>query len=479
VPATSPASALAWFEQFGIDRDAIRRVLSEATANGADDADLYFEHTESTSVGLSDGAVNRAHTTVDLGVGVRVVIGDQVGYAYTEDLSLDSMLRAARTASAIARDSGAGQPQFVEAMRPLPDFYPVDRHWSEVDLSVRVPMVRDWEARAFARDPRVRKVRVSLGDADKHVLLARADGTIVADYRPMTRAVVGVTAVDGDERESGSYNVASRGDLSYYTADRQERLVTRSVERALRAIQAGSPPAGEMPVVLAAGSSGILLHEAIGHGMEADFNRKGTSIYADKLGKRIAPPEVTIVDDATLPGARGSLNVDDEGSDTEKTVLVEDGVLRSYLHDRISARHYGVQSTGSGRRESFRHPVLPRMRATYMEEGPHHPDEIIRSVDKGLYCEVFANGAVQIGAGDFSFYVRHGRLIEGGKLTEPVKDVNLIGFGPKVLEAIEMVGNDLAIDEGGWTCGKDGQGVPVSQGMPTVKVGSLSVGGGR
>jgi len=213
--------------------------------------------------------------------------------------------------------------------------------------------------------------------------------------------------------------------------------------------------------------------------MEADFNRKETSIYADKLGKQIAPKGVTIVDDGTLPGARGSINVDDEGSPTEKTVLVRDGVLESYLHDRISARHYGLPSTGSGRRESFRHPPLPRMRATYMEPGPYDPAEIIGSVERGLYCEVFANGAVQIGAGDFSFYVRQGRLIEGGKLTEHVKDVNLIGFGPKVLEAIEMVGNDLVIDEGGWTCGKAGQGVPVSQGMPTVKVGSLSVGGGR
>ncbi len=475
----NPTSPLHWFDQFGVDRDLIRRVLAEATTHGADDADLYFEHTEATSVGLSDGAVNRAHTAVDLGVGVRVVLGDQVGYAFTEDLSPTSMIKAARTAAAIARGGGATAPQFIEAVRSLPEFYPVDRHWSDVDLAQRVPMVRDWEARAFAQDARVRKVNVSLGDADKHILIARADGTIVADYRPMTRAFVSCTAVHGETREAGSYNVASRGDLSYYTPDRQRRLVSVSVDRAVRALSAGSPPAGEMPVVLAAGSSGILLHEAIGHGMEADFNRKGISIYADKLGKRIAPKGVTIVDDGTIPSARGSINVDDEGSAVEKTVLVRDGILESYLQDRISARHYGVDSTGSGRRESFRHPVLPRMRATYMEEGEHSPEEIIRTVDHGLYCEVFANGAVQIGAGDFSFYVRHGRLIENGKLTEAVKDVNLIGFGPKVLEAIQMVGNDLEIDEGGWTCGKAGQGVPVSQGMPTVKVGSLSVGGGR
>ncbi|HHO49963.1 MAG TPA: TldD/PmbA family protein [Deltaproteobacteria bacterium] len=472
-------SPLAWFEGFGVHKSILDTVLAEATARGADDADLYLEHTTSTAVGLSDGVVDRAHTTIDLGMGVRVVVGNQVGYAYTEDLSLESMLEAARTARAIAHDHSGTPPVRTEPRGPVADYYPVDRHWSDVDLSLRVPMIRAWEERAFASDARIDKVQAMMADADKHVLIVRADGLIHADYRPMTRGFVSVTALADGQRESGSYNVSSRGDLTYYDEARQHRMVDRAVERALRALDAGSPPAGEMPVVLAAGSSGILLHEAIGHGMEADFNRKDISIYASKLGKSIAPSEVTIVDDATLPHARGSLNVDDEGSPTERTVLVDHGVLRTYLHDRISARHYQVPSTGSGRRESFRHPVLPRMRSTYMEPGPHEPEALIRSVKRGLYCEVFANGAVQIGAGDFSFYVRHGRLIEDGKLTEPVKDVNLIGNGPEVLEAIQMVGNDLEIDEGGWTCGKGGQGVPVSQGMPSVLVGKLSVGGGR
>jgi len=467
-----------WFSQFGITDELIRSVLSEATRHGADDADLYFEHSISTAVGLSDRQVNRAHTTIDLGMGVRVVLGDQVGYAFTEDLRPSSLRKAAATASEIARHASA-HPPVGPCKLVLPDYYPVSRHWSDVDLSERVPLVRKWEAAAFDRDPRVHKVQVSLADTDKHVLIARADGTVVGDYRPMTRAFLSITAVDGDTRESGAYNVAARQDLSYYDEARQQRLVEHSVDRALRSLDAGSPPAGEMPVVLAAGSSGILLHEAIGHGMEADFNRKAISIYSDKMDKRIAPDDVTIVDDGTLPGARGSINCDDEASPTEKTVLVDRGTLRSYLHDRISARHYGVDPTGSGRRESFRHPVLPRMRATYMEAGSHSPQDIIRSVKKGLYCETFANGSVQIGAGDFAFYVRHGYLIEDGKLTQPVKDVNLIGNGPKVLESIEMVGDDLEIDEGGWTCGKDGQGVPVSQGMPTVKVANLSVGGGR
>lgn len=475
-PSTSVET---WFTQFGVDEDLIRPALAAATEHGADHAELYFQHGASTSIGLSDRTVNRVHTSVDLGVGVRVVVGDQVGYAYTEDLSREAVVRAAKVAAQIARQSKAGQPVRVDSRLVLPDYYPMSRSWLDVEIDERVPLVRAWEEAAFNRDDRVRKVQVHLGDGESRVLIARADGRRITDYRPMTRAFLSCTVEDGDNSESGSYNVASRGDMSFYTKDRQGRLVDLAVERAIRALDAESPPAGEMPVVMAAGSSGILLHEAIGHGMEADFNRKGISIFHDKMGKPIANEHVTIVDDATIPGARGSINIDDEGNATERTVLVENGVLRTYLHDAISAKHYGVTPTGSGRRESFRHPVLPRMRATYMEPGPHDPSEIIASVEKGIYCETFANGQVQIGGGDFAFYVRFGYLIENGKLTRPIKDVNLIGNGPKVLAAIDMVGNDLTIDEGGWTCGKDGQSVPVSQGMPTVKVAKLSVGGGR
>lgn len=470
------ASPYTWFEPFGVTATLIREVLAAATQYGADDADLYFEHTTSTSVSLSDRKVNRAYTSVDLGCGVRVVVGDQVGYAYTEDLSRESLLSAARTAAQIARGGRLTAPVNATPAK-LPDFYPVDRAWHDVDVADRVPLLRQWESQAFGADPRIERVQVYLGDADKHILVVRADGRMVADYRPMTRAGLSCVALENGQREGGSYNLAARDGLSYYTAERQERLVNEAVRGAVRALSASPPPAGELPVVMAAGSSGILLHEAIGHGMEADFNRKNISIYADRMGKRIAPPEVTICDDGTLPHARGSINTDDEGEEVENTVLVEGGILKSYLHDRISARHYGVDPTGSGRRESFRHPVLPRMRSTYMRSGPHDPQEIIQSVKRGIYCESFSNGQVHIGAGDFAFYVREGYLIENGKLTRPVKDVNLIGNGPEVLETIEMVGNDMKIDEGGWTCGKDGQSVPVSQGMPTIKVGKLSVGG--
>lgn len=451
-------------------------MLRTALARGADDADLFFEHSGSTSVALSDGKVNRASTHVDLGVGVRVVVGDQVGYAYTEDLTERAMMQAAEVASEIARGNKQVSPVALTERR-LGDRYPAERPWEGVDLETRVAMVRDWERRAFAADSRVIRVETSLGDSFKHVLIARPDGRLVYDYQPMTRGWVVCTARDGEKKESSSANLAQRAGLEFYNEERVSNMCQKAVDDTLLLFDAAKAPAGEMTVVLGAGSSGILLHEAIGHGLEADFNRKGISIFADRVGQRIAPPGVTVVDDGTIPHARGSINTDDEGNTPERTVLVEDGILKGFLHDEISARHYGVSATGSGRRESFRHVVLPRMRSTYMESGSISPEEIIASVQNGIYCADFANGQVQIGAGDFAFYVRRGYLIEGGKLTRPIKDVNLIGNGPDVLATIEMVGNDLKIDEGGWTCGKDGQSVPVSQGMPTVKVSKLSVGG--
>ncbi len=451
-------------------------MLRTALARGADDADLFFEHSGSTSVALSDGKVNRASTHVDLGVGVRVVVGDQVGYAYTEDLTERAMMQAAEVASEIARGNKQVSPVALTERR-LGDRYPAERPWEGVDLETRVAMVRDWERRAFAADSRVIRVETSLGDSFKHVLIARPDGRLVYDYQPMTRGWVVCTARDGEKKESSSANLAQRAGLEFYNEERVSKMCQKAVDDTLLLFDAAKAPAGEMTVVLGAGSSGILLHEAIGHGLEADFNRKGISIFADRVGQRIAPPGVTVVDDGTIPHARGSINTDDEGNTPERTVLVEDGILKGFLHDEISARHYGVSATGSGRRESFRHVVLPRMRSTYMESGSISPEEIIASVQNGIYCADFANGQVQIGAGDFAFYVRRGYLIEGGKLTRPIKDVNLIGNGPDVLATIEMVGNDLKIDEGGWTCGKDGQSVPVSQGMPTVKVSKLSVGG--
>lgn len=471
---TGPAGT--YFERFGVTPELTRRILDTALSRGGEDADLFFQHSAGNVLQLSDTRVNQANTHVDLGMGVRVRVGDQVGYAYSEELTPASLLSAARAAAEIAA-STPGRTAAPSQVRTPASYYDAARPWDGVDMQTRVDLVRRWEQEAFARDPRIKRVEVYLQDSAKVVLIVRPDGRLYEDWRPMTAAYLRCTAEEDGVRESAMYNVAGRAGLEYFDAGRQQRLVDEATQRTLFLLKAGKPPAGEMPVVLAAGPSAILLHEAIGHGMEADFNRKRVSIYAARMGQQIAPSDVTICDDGTLPGARGALNVDDEGNETERTVLVEKGVLRSYLHDEISAAHYGVQATGSGRRQSFRHAPLPRMRATYMEAGPYDPGEIIASVKKGLYCQTFANGQVNIGGGDFAFYMKQGYLIEDGKLTRPVKDVNIIGNGPDALSKMDMVGNDKVMDEGGWTCGKDGQGVPVSQGMPTVRVSSLVVGG--
>jgi TldD protein len=474
-------TAGSYFASFGVTSETLRAVMTDALSKGGDNCDLYFEHSSSTSILLTDTKVSQASTHVSLGMGVRVRFGDQVGYAYSEDLSEASLRAAARTAAGIARESSSRDVAHPVAMQ-LPNHYPVAQPWDNVDINHRIAMVREWESAAFARDSRIKRVEVSLSDAAKVVMIVRPDGRLVEDWRPMTRASIRCTAEDiGSDgkpvRESYGYNMAGRAGLEYFDEHRQVQLVNEAVDRTLFLLDATSPSPGEMPVVLAAGPSAILLHEAIGHGMEADFNRKRISIYADKMNSTIANEQVTIVDDGTLMGARGSINVDDEGNETERTVLVENGVLRSYMHDELSAAHYGIKPTGSGRRQSFRNAPMPRMRSTIMEPGPHDPQEIIASVDKGIYCVSFANGAVHIGGGDFSFYMKTGYLIENGRLGAPIKDVNIIGNGPEALARIDMVGNDLKIDEGGWTCGKDGQSVPVSQGMPTVRVSSLVVGG--
>jgi TldD protein len=472
----APLPANPFFDWFGVDEAMLSRLMSELTANGADAADLFFQHTRSSGITLEDGIVGRAWTRVDQGVGNRVVIGDQTGYAFTEDLTEEAIRGAARTASSIARTTPGVAP-VAFALRDHGDYYAIGVPWSDVGVDRKLAILRKVEAAALAADPAVTRVKVRWNDDDERVLLADAAGNLVVDVRPMTRLWCEVTAKRGDEVQTGNANVAGREGIDWYDDARLDMLVKQAVERTLVLFDAVRPPAGELPVVLAAGASGILLHEAIGHGMEADFNRKGTSIYADKIGEKVAPDFVTIVDDGTVDNARGALNVDDEGTPGQRTVLVDKGVMSSFLHDGISARHYGVPSTGSGRRQSFRHKVLPRMRCTYMEDGPHTREEIIASVDKGIIAETFRNGQVQIGAGDFTFFIRNGWLIENGKVTAPIKDVNIIGNGPDALANVTMAANDSALDTGGWTCGKDGQSVPVSQGLPTVLVSSLNVGG--
>ena len=475
--AAGPTEGIGYFARFGVTEKMLRDGLGAALSRGADYADLFFQHRVSNGLGLEDGEVNRASTSVELGVGVRAVKGDQTGYAYTEDLTPEALIQAAKTAAAIADGPATPGPKGLALGAALPARYPVKTRWEDVRPQQKLPLLSGLNEKALAADKRIRKVNVSFGDEAGAILIADSNGRIVEDLQPMTRLYLSCVAEQDGKKETNGYNVAGRADIGFYSPERLDRMVKEAVSRTVVLFDAVTPPAGEMPVVLGAGASGILLHEAIGHGMEADFNRKGVSIFSDRIGKQVANKFVNIVDEGTLPAARGAINVDDEGNAVGKTMLVENGILTTYLHDSISAKHYKVKPTGNGRRESYRYAPMPRMRATYMLPGPHKKEEIIASVKKGIYCTNFTNGQVQIGAGDFTFYVKNGFLIEDGKLTTPIKDVNIIGNGPKVLEKIDMVADDLAVDEGGWTCGKDGQSVPVSQGIPTVRVASITVGG--
>ena len=470
---------ITYFSQFGIDTALIGATLGAALAKGGDRADVFVQHKVTRSLALEDGAVNRAFSGVELGAGVRVVKGDQTGYGYTEDLTAAGLRAAALTAATIADGPSRPGPTTFHLLADVPARYRLGKSWADVQPTDLLPILMGLHDQALRADPRIQKVSCGMSSEHGAMLLADSLGRIVEDLQPMTTLYLSCTAEHKGQRESNGYNVAGRNDVTFYSEERLKRVVDQAVGRTLILFDAVAAPAGEMPVVMAAGSSGILLHEAIGHGMEADFNRKGTSIYATKLGKPVAKPFVNIVDDGTIHSARGAINVDDEGNVAGMTHLVHDGVLTTYLHDSISAKHYGVAPTGNGRRESYKYAPMPRMRATYMLPGPHKKDEIIASVKKGIYCQNFSNGQVRIGGGDFTFYVKNGWLIEDGKLTRPIKDVNVIGNGPKVLEAIDMVSDDLHIDEGGWTCGKNGQSVPVSQGMPTVRVAQLTVGGAK
>ncbi len=465
-----------FMDWFGVDQGTVTRVMSELTANGADAADLYFQHTRSNSLVLEDGIVSTARSGIEQGVGLRVVIGEQTGYAFTEDLTMPSMLAAARTASAIASGSRVVPPQEYRA-KDLGGLYTTTVPWATVGIEQKLPLLKFVEEQAKSLDTSVDKVSVYWADSDERVMIATLNGNLVMDQRPMTRVTAVVTAKKGDEVQSGYSNIAAREDFDWYTEERLTTMATEAVDRTLILFDARRPPAGEMPVILASGASGILLHEAIGHGMEADFNRKGTSIYSDMIGKKVAEPFVTIVDEATIPHERGALNYDDEGQKAGRTVLVQDGIMKSYLHDGISAKQYDVDPTGSGRRESYKYSPMPRMSCTFMEDGPHTKEEIIAAVDHGIIAETFTNGQVQIGPGDYTFYVKNGWLVEGGKVTAPIKDVNIIGNGPESLKRITMVANDARLDTGGWTCGKNGQSVPVSQGIPTVLVSKMTVGG--
>ncbi len=463
-------------DHFNITEADLKKVVAAALEKGGDYADLFFEHTFDNNLVLRDGTVNRASSDIDFGMGVRVIAGDQTGYAYVEDITLDEMLKAARTASRIA--TGTTNAGSVNASaKKFANHYPTINAWQEVQVKDKIPYIQNLHDRIFQLNPNVTKVSASLSDTTSLILLFNSEGTLCYDYRPM--AIMGATCImekDG-KIENGSSSRAFRKGYEFLDDNLIETIAQEVVKRTAVMFDAVTPRGGEMPVVMAAGGSGILLHEAIGHAFEADFNRKDISIFSDKLGKQICDAHINVVDDGTIAGNRGAINFDDEGTESQKTYIVTNGVLTSYLHDRISAKHYGIASTGNGRRESFRFNPIPRMRVTYMENGDIPESDLIASVKNGVYVDTFTNGQVQIGAGDFTFFVKTGYLIENGKLTQPIKDINIIGNGPKALAAITMVSNNLAIDEGAWTCGKDGQGMPVSQGLPSVLVSKLTVGG--
>jgi TldD protein len=465
-----------YLDHFEVSTGMLQKAIAKAMSRGGDYADLFFEHKTTRSLALEDGRVNRAYSNIDYGVGIRVLKGEQTGFAYSESITPASMADAALMAASIASNPGIFNPAEVKEKIPA-SYYPVGRKWEDVSVEEKVPFVQNINDRVFSLDDKVIKVNAFMNDETSYVLFYNSEGRLTWDYRPMVSFGVVCIMQKGNQVEN-SYSARSfRKGFEWITDDLVDQLSQEVVRNTNLLFEATKPKAGEMPVVMGAGGSGILLHEAIGHTFEADFNRKGTSIFSDKMGKKIAADFINIIDDGTLENNRGSINIDDEGNDVEKTYLVKNGVLNSYIHDRISSGYYGVNPTGNGRRQDFRNIPLPRMRATYMEAGPHTREEIFENIDYGVYVDNFSNGEVKIGAGDFTFFAKSGYLIEKGRLTRPIKDVNIIGNGPQALADITMAANDYLIDNSTWSCGKDGQSVPVTCGLPSVLVRKLTVGG--
>ena len=462
----------------GLDERHLATALGIVNGGDIDAADLYFQVSRQENWSLEDGIIREGSFSVDRGVGVRAVSGEKTGFAYSDELMLPALQHAAQAARAISRQGQSRSVQIQPAERYPSLYAAVDPTTSLSDADKTALLTRiDAETRKL--DSRVVQVMVSLGSSQDQVLVAAADGTLAADVRPLVRLNVSVIMEDGDRREQGYAGGGARTDLSHFVGpdDLPMELAREAVRQAAVQMDAVPAPAGAMPVVLGAGWPGILLHEAVGHGLEGDFNRKGTSAFSGRVGERVAPADVTVVDDGTLPGRRGSLAVDDEGTPGQYNVLIENGILRGYMQDRLNARLMGVKPTGNGRRESFAHIPMPRMTNTYMLAGPHDPAEIIASVDKGIYAPNFAGGQVDITSGKFVFSASEAYLIENGKVTTPVKGAMLIGDGPDVLSRISMVGNDLQLDRGVGTCGKEGQSVPVGVGQPTLKIDEITVGG--
>lgn len=464
---------------FGLDINQLRSLVAEGMRGGGDWCDLYFEDTSYHDLLLHDGEVSSGGFHVDYGCGIRVLKGDKTGYAYSETTDYAALLSAARAAGAIAEAtlSSPETGRYAAAPKGTRNFYPMAKDWRECEAKSFVPFLENIEKGIRSRDQRVVKVIAMLSYSVSEVLMYNSLDELTSDIRPLGSLTVQTVFSQNGKIETSSVSRSLRVGSELISDDVLEDLVSRAVKGMDERFEAKRPKGGRMPVVMGAGASGILLHEAMGHAFEADFNRKGQSVFSDKMGKAVCRKGIDIVDDGTLTASRGACNYDDEGVPGQKTYMVKDGILNSYLHDRISAKHYGVAPTGNGRRESFRYNPIPRMRATYMENGADGTlQDLIGSVKRGIFVDQFSNGEVKIGEGDFTFYVKSGWLIEKGRLTMPVKDINIIGNGPQALADIEAVANDLKIDEGTWTCGKE-QSVAVSCGIPSVLIKNLTVGG--
>lgn len=463
--------------RFGLIERDLERYLGEALSAGGDYADLYFEYLVTTSISVDESIVKSATQGTTLGVGIRVIAGERTGYAYSDDLSPEKILKAARVAACIASGPASVETAGFTQGRAR-DLYTILTAPTESPLAERVELVKRADRAARAADPRVFLVQVLYADSVRHVLVATSEGVLTFDRQPLTRLNVTAYARQGEDKpQSGYYGGGGRVGLEFFEEKTPEHFAKEAVRQALVQLNAVEAPAGESTVVLGPGWPGILLHEAVGHGLEADFNRKGVSAFSNRVGQQVASPLCTVVDDGSIRSRRGSLNVDDEGVPTQQNVLIENGILRGYLQDKLSSRLLHTQPTGNGRRESYQHAPMPRMTNTFMLAGESDPEEIVKSVKKGLYCATFGGGQVDITSGNFVFNASESYLIEDGKLTRPVRGATLIGNGPESLKHVSMVGNDLRLDEGVGTCGKEGQSVPVGVGIPTIKIDRMTVGG--
>ena len=470
--AENPASNLVQ----RLDENLADRLLAEALSRGGDFAELYGERTESSRIPLEENKIQSAETRLSLGVGIRVIHGEKQGYAYSDDLSIEKLMEAARVAAYIAEGGKTAAPVAV-SRRTGPDFYPIRHAPSEADVREKVRLLRRANEAAFGYDPRVRQVQIGYIDNRKEILVCNSDGLFITDLQTMLRFQVVVLAVENGEAQTGFHGGGGRIGLEWFDANTPECIGAEAARQACVQLAAADAPAGAMPVVIDSGYGGVWLHEAVGHGLEADFNRKKTSIYSGRIGEKVASELCTVVDDATVPNRRGSINIDDEGAVGERKVLIEKGVLKGYMSDRLNGSLMGLRSTGSGRRQDYQCIPMPRMTNTFLDPGEHTPEEIIGSVSSGLYAKNFSGGQVDISNGNYVFNVTEAYLIEDGKIGRPVKNATLIGNGPNDLAKVSMVGSNWALDSGMGMCGKDGQSVPVGVGMPMILISEMTVGG--